>query len=120
MPPLTQAYAMTEMSPVMTLLGHEQHRDPRLRQSAGKAAPHVRIRVVDERDVDVPVGTVGQILACGDGQTAGYWNREGYLFDVDRLKDMIISGGANVYSTEVENVLQELRARYLAEQVSIA
>ena len=125
---LTQAYAMTEMSPVMTLLGHGGHRDPRLRRSSGRAAPHVQLRVVDDEDRDVPIGTVGQVLARGGGQMIGYWNRpeetraalaggwmhtgdsgyldeSGHLFVVDRIKDVIITGGENVYSTEVENAL---------------
>jgi acyl-CoA synthetase (AMP-forming)/AMP-acid ligase II len=125
---LTQTYAMTEMSPVMTLLGHEGHRDPRLRRSSGRAAPHVQLRVVDDEDRDVPIGTVGQVLARGGGQMLGYWKRReetraalaggwmhtgdlgyldesGHLFVVDRIKDVIITGGENVYSTEVENAL---------------
>jgi acyl-CoA synthetase (AMP-forming)/AMP-acid ligase II len=124
----TQTYAMTEMSPVMTLLGPEEHHDPLLRSSGGRAAPHVELRIVDEDDNDVPPGTTGRIIAGGGGRMLGYWNRpketaealengwmhtgdagylddEGYLFVVDRVKDMIISGGENVYSTEVENAL---------------
>jgi acyl-CoA synthetase (AMP-forming)/AMP-acid ligase II len=125
---LTQTYAMTEMSPVITLLGPEEHHDPHLRRSGGRAAPHVELRIVDEDDNDVPPGTTGQIVARGGGRMLGYWNRpketaealangwmhtgdagylddDGYLFVVDRVKDMIITGGENVYSTEVENAL---------------
>ena len=124
----TQAYAMTEMSPVMTLLTPAEHRVDRLRGSAGRAAPHVDIRIADKHGRDVPAGVTGQILARGGGQMLGYWNQpvdtnealcggwmhtgdsgylssDGYLFVVDRIKDMIITGGENVYSTEVENAL---------------
>lgn len=125
---LTQTYAMTEMSPVMTLLGPEEHHDPLRRSSGGRAAPHVELRIVDEDDNDLPPGTTGRIIARGGGRMRGYWNRPketaealangwmhtgdagylddgGYLFVVDRIKDVIISGGENVYSTEVENTL---------------
>jgi acyl-CoA synthetase (AMP-forming)/AMP-acid ligase II len=125
---LTQTYAMTEMSPVMTVLGPEEHHDPLLRSSGGRAAPHVELRIVDEDDNDLPPGATGRIVARGGGRMLGYWNRpeetaealangwmhtgdagylddDGYLFVIDRVKDMIISGGENVYSTEVENAL---------------
>jgi acyl-CoA synthetase (AMP-forming)/AMP-acid ligase II len=125
---LTQSYAMTEMSPVMTLLAPDEHRDPRLRTSAGRAAPLVELRIADDQGHDVANGVIGQILARGDGLMLGYWNRPeetaaalaggwmhtgdtgylddaGYLFVVDRIKDMIITGGENVYSTEVEKAL---------------
>ncbi|HET6189385.1 MAG TPA: long-chain-fatty-acid--CoA ligase [Trebonia sp.] len=123
----TQAYAMTEMSPVMTLLTPADHHVSRLRDSAGRAVPHVDIRIADDYG-SAPAGTIGEILARGGGQMLGYWNRpdetkaaldggwmrtgdsgylsgDGYLFVVDRIKDMIISGGENVYSAEVENAL---------------
>jgi acyl-CoA synthetase (AMP-forming)/AMP-acid ligase II len=127
-----QAYGMTEIAPVATLLPPADHRaaDPgssRLR-SAGQAAPHAEIRIVDEHDADVPTGMVGEILVRGGHVMLGYWNRpeetatalrggwmhtgdaghldaDGYLYVVDRIKDMIITGGENVYSAEVENAL---------------
>jgi acyl-CoA synthetase (AMP-forming)/AMP-acid ligase II len=125
---LTQAYGMTELAPIATLLLPGEHEDAALRRSAGRAAPHSEIRVVDADDVEVPRGTVGEVVVRGDHVTRGYWQREkdtatalrggwmhtgdagymdarGYLFLVDRIKDMIISGGENVYSAEVENVL---------------
>jgi acyl-CoA synthetase (AMP-forming)/AMP-acid ligase II len=124
----TQAYGMTELAPVATLLSPEAHEVPRLRRSAGRAAPHVEVIVVDEHDVEVPRGEIGEIVARGDNVMLGYWNRpeataralrggwmhtgdagymdeEGYVFIVDRLKDMIVSGGENVFSAEVENIL---------------
>jgi len=123
-----QAYGMTELSPVATLLTPSDHADESLMRSAGRAAAHSQIKIVDEDDAEVPLGTVGQILARGGHVMQGYWgkpeataealkggwmhtgdagylNERGYLFVVDRVKDMIISGGENVYSVEVENAL---------------
>lgn len=126
---LCQAYGQTELSPITTLLMPEEHEpgSPHLK-SAGRAAPHAEIRIVDEDDQPVPAGEVGEILARGPHVMAGYWNQQeetekalrggwmhtgdagyideaGYLFVVDRVKDMIITGGENVYSAEVENAL---------------
>ena len=124
----TQAYGMTELSPCATLLTPADHDDPALHRSAGRAAPHTEVRVVDPDDVEVPRGEVGEIVVRGDNVMLGYWNRpddtaaalrggwmhtgdggrmdeRGYVFIVDRIKDMIITGGENVYSAEVENAL---------------
>jgi len=124
----TQAYGMTELSPCATLLTPADHDDPALHRSAGRAAPHVEVRIVDPNDVEVPRGEVGEIVVRGDNVMLGYWNRpqdtaaavrdgwmhtgdggrmdeNGYVFIVDRIKDMIITGGENVYSAEVENAL---------------
>ena len=124
----TQAYGMTELSPVATLLGPEEHRRGDLTRSAGRAAPHTEVRVVDEDDREVPRGTVGEIVSRGGHVMAGYWDAPeesaaalrggwmhtgdggymddaGYVYVVDRIKDMIITGGENVYSAEVENAL---------------
>ncbi|AHH18637.1 putative fatty-acid--CoA ligase [Nocardia nova SH22a] len=124
----TQAYGMTELSPVTTLLSPADHDDPALRRAAGRAVPHAEVRIVDEDDNEVPRGTVGEVVARGDHVMLGYWNQpeatrdavrdgwmhtgdggymddDGYVFIVDRIKDMIITGGENVYSAEVENAL---------------
>ena len=124
----TQAYGMTELSPVTTILNPADHAVDRLRRSAGRAAPHSEVRIVDELDNEVPRGPVGEIVSRGGHVMQGYWNRpeeteaalrggwmhsgdggymddEGYVFVVDRIKDMIVSGGENVYSAEVENAL---------------
>jgi acyl-CoA synthetase (AMP-forming)/AMP-acid ligase II len=124
----TQAYGMTELSPVATLLQPEDHAVERLRRSAGRSAPQSEVRIVDDEDREVPRGTVGEIVSRGGHVMAGYSNRpeetaaavrdgwmhtgdggymddEGYVFVVDRIKDMIVSGGENVYSAEVENAL---------------
>lgn len=123
-----QLYGMTELSPVTTLLSPADHNNPTLRRSAGRPVPHAEVRIVDPQGQVVDPGTVGEIVARGDHVMLGYWNKpeataeavrdgwmhtgdggylndEGYLFIVDRLKDMIVTGGENVYSAEVENAL---------------
>ena len=124
----TQAYGMTELGPVATLLLDADHDDATLRRSAGRAVPHAEVGVRSAEDTSVPIGTVGEIVVRGDHVMQGYWGQpeltaqavrsgwmhtgdagyldeRGYLFIVDRVKDMIVSGGENVYSAEVENVL---------------
>jgi acyl-CoA synthetase (AMP-forming)/AMP-acid ligase II len=123
-----QGYGMTETSPLVSLLTPADHDVPALHRSAGRAAPNVEVRIVDEGDNEVPRGEVGEVIVRGDNVMLGYWNRpdesaaalrggwmhtgdggrmdeNGYLFIVDRIKDMIITGGENVYSAEVENAL---------------
>jgi acyl-CoA synthetase (AMP-forming)/AMP-acid ligase II len=127
---LTQAYGMTELGPIATLLGPADHFDANQRRlrSAGRAAPHSEIAVVDEDGRPLPAMEVGEIVCRGGHVMLGYWQQPdasrdalrdgwlhtgdggyldnaGYLHIVDRLKDMIISGGENVYSAEVENAL---------------
>jgi acyl-CoA synthetase (AMP-forming)/AMP-acid ligase II len=125
---LTQAYGMTELAPVATMLGPEEHADPVLRRSAGRAAPHALVRIVDVDDKEVPRGQVGEIVVTGGHVMQGYWGKpaetaaavvdgwmhtgdggrmdeKGYVFVVDRIKDMIVSGGENVYSAEVESAI---------------
>lgn len=120
------AFGQTEMSPVTCmLLGEDAIRKL---GSVGRVIPTVAARIVDENNDDVPVGQVGEIVYRAPTLMAGYWNNpqataeaftdgwfhsgdlvrsddEGYIWVVDRKKDMIISGGENVYCAEVENVL---------------
>jgi fatty-acyl-CoA synthase len=120
------AFGQTEMSPVTCmLLGDDAIRK---RGSVGKVIPTVAARVVDESMNDVPVGEVGEIVYRAPTLMSGYWNNpeataeafaggwfhsgdlvrmddEGYVWVVDRKKDMIISGGENIYCAEIENVL---------------
>lgn len=122
------AFGQTEMSPVTCmLLGEDAIRK---RGSVGKVIPTVAARVVDESMNDVPVGDVGEIVYRAPTLMAGYWNNqqataeafaggwfhsgdlvrmddEGYVWVVDRKKDMIISGGENIYCAEVENALAD-------------
>lgn len=97
-------------------------------RSAGRPVPIAEIRIVDGNDQEVPNGTVGEICVRGPMVMLGYWNKpeqtadalrggwmrtgdggrlddDGFLYVVDRLKDMIVTGGENVYSAEVENAL---------------
>jgi fatty-acyl-CoA synthase len=120
------AFGQTEMSPVTCmLLGEDAIRK---RGSVGKVIPTVAARVVDDNMNDVPVGEVGEIVYRAPTLMSGYWNNpeataeafaggwfhsgdlvrmdeDGYVWVVDRKKDMIISGGENIYCAEVENVL---------------
>ncbi|MEU3011624.1 long-chain-fatty-acid--CoA ligase [Nocardia asteroides] len=123
-----QAYGMTELAPVATLLTAADHDDPTLARSCGRAAVHAEVRIVGEDDAELARGQVGEIVVRGDHVMAGYWNKpeesaaalrggwmhtgdagymdeRGYVFVVDRLKDMIVTGGENVYSVEVENAV---------------
>ena len=121
-------YGQTEMSPVATVLSPEDQ----LRKlgSAGRACINVETRIVDDNDRPVPAGTVGEIVHRSPHATLGYWNDEektaeafrggwfhsgdlgvldedGYLRVVDRKKDMIKTGGENVASREVEEILYQ-------------
>ncbi|MFT4288258.1 AMP-binding protein [Nocardioides sp.] len=125
---LYQTFGMTELSPVASILTDVDHQHDELRRSVGRALPHVLIRVVDDQGEEVPRGNIGEIVVSGDNVMKGYWNlpevtaqtkrngwlytgdagqmtEDGYLYIADRLKDMIISGGENVYSLEVEEVI---------------
>jgi long-chain acyl-CoA synthetase len=129
-----QAYGMTEAGSFITLLPHEDHifppTDPRSRRitSAGVPVYGIDLRIVDDQDQDLPTGTPGEVIVQCVNMMQGYLNmpeettkalrggwyhtgdigyvdEDGYLYLVDRKKDMIITGGENVYSTEVENAL---------------
>ncbi len=131
---LTQLYGQGESPMTITHLSREMHADrrhPRWEQrlaSAGRPDSCVAVRVVDEQGRLLPVGEVGEIIVKGDTVMSGYWNnpeatakslRDGWLWtgDVgafdeeglltlkDRSKDMIISGGSNIYPREIEDVL---------------
>jgi long-chain acyl-CoA synthetase len=127
-------YGQTEAGPVLTLLPYQRMvEDGPLAgkiKSAGVAVPAVEIKIVDEDDNEVPRNTVGEIVGRGDNVMMGYWNQpemtattlrngwlhtgdggrmdeDGFVYVVDRVKDMIISGGENVYSVEVENAIYQ-------------
>jgi long-chain acyl-CoA synthetase len=132
-----QAYGMTELSPCATILPWEDHigegRAKGRHRSGGRPTFLVDVRIVDADDKPVPRGTVGEIVARGETVMMGYWERpeetakaiidgwmhtgdggymdeDGYVYIVDRIKDMIVSGGENVYSAEVENCLAQYPA----------
>lgn len=130
-----QGYGLTEAAPLLTALLPEDHKiddDVSLRRlaSCGRPVPGVDVRVVQEDGTVVRPGEVGEIIARGPNVMLGYWNRpedtaaavrdgwlytgdlatvddEGYIYLVDRKKDMIVTGGENVFSTEVEAALYE-------------
>lgn len=120
------AFGQTEMSPVTCMLLGDDAIDKL--GSVGKVIPTVSARIVDEDMNDVAVGDVGEIVYRAPTLMTGYWNNpqataeafaggwfhsgdlvrqddEGYIWVVDRKKDMIISGGENIYCAEVENAL---------------
>ncbi|WP_018334235.1 class I adenylate-forming enzyme family protein [Actinomycetospora chiangmaiensis] len=123
-------YGLTETSPIVTLHPDEQLRlDSARAMSCGRPAVGVEVRIEDPVErTTLPSGQVGEVAIRGANVTAGYWHKPeetakvldggwfrsgdlgylddaGYLFLVDRAKDMIVSGGENVYSAEVENAL---------------
>ena len=126
---LLHVYGTTEATPITTLLPHEELIiETPLVRSCGQPATGVELRVVDAEGQDVPPQTVGEILVRSASVMAGYWRKpeataevmrgdwyltgdlgyldeESYLYLVDRAKDMIVSGGENIYSTEVEDAL---------------
>ena len=126
--PILEGYGLTEGTCASTL--NPLH-GPRKAGTVGTALPGQRLRVVDENLEDVPTGEVGEVLIAGDVVMAGYlgdpeatektivdgWLRtgdvgrlddDGYLTLVDRIKDMIIRGGENLYPKEIENAIGSL------------
>ena len=126
---LVQGWGMTETSPGGTMLEPEDA--IRKIGSAGKCLLHTEVKIVDDDGNDLPWGEVGELLIRGPNITPGYWNNpeataksfvddwlrtrdaarfdeEGFIYIVDRWKDMYISGGENVYPAEIENVLYQL------------
>jgi long-chain acyl-CoA synthetase len=126
---LIHGYGATETAPLATLTGHEELLldSPRIR-SCGQPVVGVDVEVHDANGAPVPQGEVGEVAIRGPNVMLGYWNKpvetaaalvdgwyrsgdlgyqdaDGYLYLVDRSKDMIVTGGENVYSTEVEEAL---------------
>jgi acyl-CoA synthetase (AMP-forming)/AMP-acid ligase II len=129
----TQGFGMTETTAVLTLLGPEAHRralagQPGLLLSCGRPVLGTEVRIVDADDRPVAPGEIGEVIARGPQLMRGYWNQpeataqalrggwmhtgdaatmdeEGYVYIQDRVKDMIVSGGENVYPREIEDVL---------------
>ena len=130
----THAYGQTECAPLSTCNGPEAHvlEGPKagLFKSAGRSVLGVEVRILDDDDNEVLTGEVGQVCVRGPNVMLGYWklpeltaetlrrgwmhsgdggymDENGYVYIVDRMKDMIITGGENVYSAEVENTLHQ-------------
>lgn len=130
---ITQFYGMTECCGATVMLPPERHvlEGPMAGklEAAGQVVPGFELRIADDGDAALPAGAVGEIQMRGPALTDGYWqdpdqsaaaftadgwlksgdagrlDGDGFLYVVDRLKDMIITGGENVYGSEVENAL---------------
>ncbi|WP_462331510.1 class I adenylate-forming enzyme family protein [Schwartzia sp. (in: firmicutes)] len=125
--PIIEGYGLSEASPVVTMNPPEAPRAT----SVGPALPDVKVRIVDpETGLDVPRGEVGELLVQGPNVMHGYWKRDdataetladgwlhtgdvarcdkdGYYYIVDRIKDMIISMGENIYPREIEELIYQ-------------
>ena len=123
---LLEGYGLSECSPVVAVnLPHKQKP-----KSVGPAIPGVSVKIVDEDMVELPRGEIGEIIVKGDNVMQGYWKRpeataetivngwlktgdlgymdeEGFIYIVDRKKDLIISKGINIYPREIEEVLMK-------------
>jgi long-chain acyl-CoA synthetase len=130
---LFQSYGLSETMGVTTVLGPEQHAldgDLSRLRSAGRAVPGIEVQIRDaDSGAGLPAGVSGEVVVRGPSVTPGYWRRpaataaaftgdgffrtgdvgtldgDGYLYVRDRLKDLIVTGGENVYPAEVESVL---------------
>ncbi len=127
---LIHLYGATELSPLATIFRHEDDflDDPARAKSCGTAPPGVALEIRSPMGDTLPAGEVGEVTVSGPNVMVGYWNKpdqteavlnggwystgdlgyldgQGYLYLVDRSKDMIVSGGENVYCTEVEDAI---------------
>ncbi|MCY1333859.1 3-[(3aS,4S,7aS)-7a-methyl-1,5-dioxo-octahydro-1H-inden-4-yl]propanoyl:CoA ligase [compost metagenome] len=129
---LVQGYGMTELAPAVAVLGAQyhcpEHQLSGKMYSAGQPVSCVEVRIVDSEDREVPRGVAGEIVVKGPNVMLGYWNKpeataeslrggwmhtgdggymdeDGFIYVCDRIKDMIVSGGENIYSAEVENAI---------------
>ncbi|MBI4883303.1 MAG: AMP-binding protein [Actinobacteria bacterium] len=124
-----QGYGMTESSSVLSFLGPDEHRaGGNYLRAAGRPLPGVVLSIQDDDGRILPTGEAGEVCARSGNFMIEYWNKpeattevfrggwyhtgdagyldaDGYLYLVDRVKDMIVTGGENVYSTEVENAI---------------
>jgi fatty-acyl-CoA synthase len=127
--PLANGYGMTEAAGTVCCMPVDLAEIEQKIGASGLIPPGVQVRIVDEDEHDVPAGAPGEILVRGANVSAGYWRRpaetaaafsadhwfrsgdigtldeNGYLFVIDRKKDMFISGGENVYPAEIEAAL---------------
>ena len=126
---LVQAYGQTELAPVVTMLSREDHVAGSVKlKSAGRPTAVNEVRIEAEDGSDAPQGSSGEIVVRGPHTMTSYWNKpeetaaalkngwvytgdagyfdeEGYLYIVDRVKDMVVTGGENVFTIEVENAV---------------
>jgi acyl-CoA synthetase (AMP-forming)/AMP-acid ligase II len=143
-PILAQGYGAGETCSLVTVLTEQDHleKDGRLLASCGRCYFETDLRVVNEQFNDIQPGEIGEIVVKGDDIMTGYWqapeltaevmkdgyyltgdlatvDERGYVFIVDRKKEMIISGGFNIYPTEVEQVLYSLPQVFEAAVVGV-
>lgn len=133
---IQQGYGLTETSPILTTLDEDVHvaamnsGDFEILKAAGRPMSGIDMRIVDADGNEVPTGEAGEVIVRGPNVTVGYLNRpeenerafrdgwfhtgdvgrmdeNGFMFLLDRKKDMIITGGENVYSSEVEAALYQ-------------
>lgn len=133
---IQQGYGLTETAPILTTLDEDEHeralesRNYERLRAAGRPVIGVDLKIIDDRGEEVPTGQVGEVAVRGPNVTVGYLNRpeenarafhkgwfrtgdlgrvdaEGFMYLLDRLKDMIVTGGENVYCSEVEAVLYQ-------------
>lgn len=139
--PLQPAYGMTEIGPAIAVSTIERVRD-KIR-SVGQPVMNIEIRIADAAGCPVKVGEIGELQVKGPVLMSGYWNQpeqtakafrdgwfctgdagrlddEGFLYIVDRYKDMYISGGENVYPTEVENAIAKHPAVLRSAVIGVA
>lgn len=123
-----QGYGATESNMISFLSPDDHETQSQRLLSVGQAMPGVQIKIVDAKGRELPTGKVGEIVIRSPAMAEGYWNRpeesaaafqdgwyftgdggyldqDGYLFLKERIKDLIISGGENIYPSEIENVL---------------
>ena len=133
---VVQGYGLTETAPILTLLGYEEHRkalvtgDFLILKAAGRPIAGVDMRILDDNGREAPLGHSGEVVVRAPNVTKGYLNlpevtaaairdgwfhtgdvgrmdEQGYLYLLDRKKDMIVTGGENVYTVEVEQALYQ-------------
>ena len=126
---LYQVYGLTETTGAITMMMPDDHNPERGKlRSCGKALKGVELKVIDDDGNDLETGEIGEVISKSKLNMKGYWNKpdatkesivdgwfysgdagffdeEGFLFIHDRVKDMIVSGGENIYPAEVENAL---------------
>jgi acyl-CoA synthetase (AMP-forming)/AMP-acid ligase II len=131
---LVQAYGQTELAPIVTMLAREDHVAGSVKlKSAGRPTAVNEVRIEAEDGSEAPQGSSGEIVVRGPHTMTSYWNKpeetakalkngwvytgdagyfdeEGYLYIVDRVKDMVVTGGENVFTTEVENAVMSHNA----------
>lgn len=125
--PILEGYGLSEASPVVSFNTFKEHRA----NTVGKPMPGIEVKIVDDDENEMPVGEVGELIVKGGNVMKGYYHmpkatddairngwlftgdfakldEDGYIYIVDRKKDLIISKGINVYPREVEDVIKQL------------